>query len=142
MSKGNTFENDLLKLFFNGTAIANLADNAASSPFTSLYLALHTADPGEGGDQTTSEISFTGYARRAVTRDNTGFTVSAAVVSLAADATFGPCTAGSGVATHFSIGTASSGGGKILYSGTITPNLTIANGTTAVLSAGTIVTED
>jgi hypothetical protein len=47
MSKGNTFENDLLKLIFNATAIANLADNASSSPFTNLYVSLHTSDPGE-----------------------------------------------------------------------------------------------
>lgn len=36
MSKGNTFENDLLKLIFQGVAIANIADNAASSPLTNL----------------------------------------------------------------------------------------------------------
>jgi hypothetical protein len=47
MSMGNTFENDIAKLIFNATAIANIADNAASSPLTSLYVALHTADPGE-----------------------------------------------------------------------------------------------
>ena len=29
MSKGNTFENDLLLLIFNATAIGNIADNAA-----------------------------------------------------------------------------------------------------------------
>ena len=37
MSKSNTFENDLLSLIFNGTAIANLADNASASPLTKLY---------------------------------------------------------------------------------------------------------
>lgn len=36
MSKGNTFETDLLALIFNGTAIANVADNAASSPLIGL----------------------------------------------------------------------------------------------------------
>jgi hypothetical protein len=36
MSKSDTFENDILKLIFNATAIANLADNAASAPLTSL----------------------------------------------------------------------------------------------------------
>jgi len=51
MSKGNTFENDLLKLIFNATAIAGIADNAGSSPLTSLYVSLHTDDPGEAGDQ-------------------------------------------------------------------------------------------
>ena len=50
MSLGNTFENDLMKLIFNGTAITSIADNAASSPFTSYYISLHTADPGEDGE--------------------------------------------------------------------------------------------
>ena len=68
MSKGNTFENDILKLIFNATAIANIADNAASSPLTNLYASLHTADPGEAGDQTTNETSYTSYARVAVAR--------------------------------------------------------------------------
>ena len=68
MSKGNTFENDLLGLIFNGTAIANLADDAATSPLTELYVSLHTADPGEAGDQTTNECAYTSYARVAVAR--------------------------------------------------------------------------
>ena len=49
MAKSSTFESDLLKLVFQGAAIANIADNAASSPLTSLYVALHTADPGAAG---------------------------------------------------------------------------------------------
>jgi hypothetical protein len=36
VSKGDTFENDLVKLIFNATAIANIADNASSSPLTNL----------------------------------------------------------------------------------------------------------
>jgi hypothetical protein len=51
MSKSNAFETDLLGLIFNGTAITTIADNAASTPLTNLYLALHTADPGEAGNQ-------------------------------------------------------------------------------------------
>ena len=45
MGKSSTFDNDWLKLIFNATAIANIADNAATSPLTNLYVALHTADP-------------------------------------------------------------------------------------------------
>ena len=75
MSKGNTFENDLVALIFNATAIANIADNASSSPLTSLYLALHSLDPGEAGDQTTNEVAYTSYARVAVTRNRGGFSV-------------------------------------------------------------------
>jgi len=72
MSKSNAFENSLLKLIFNATAIANLADNAATSPLTNLYVSLHTADPGEAGDQSTNEVSYTSYARVAVARTTGG----------------------------------------------------------------------
>lgn len=85
MSKGNTFENDLVKLIFQATAIANIADNAASSPLTNLYVSLHTADPGETGDQTTNETAYTGYARVAVARSGSGFTVTNNSVSPAAN---------------------------------------------------------
>ena len=143
MSKGNTFENDLLKLIFNATAIANMADNAASSPLTNLYVSLHTADPGEAGDQSTSEIAYTGYARVAVARTSGGWTVTAYSVSPVSDVTFGAMTAGAGgTVTHFGVGTASSGGGKLLYSGTYTPNQIIGNGVTPLLKSTSTITED
>lgn len=143
MSKGNTFENDLLKLIFNATAIANIADNAASSPLTNLYVALHTADPGEAGDQSSSEISYTGYARVAVARTSSGWTITANSVSPNSDITFGEMTAGSGgTASYASIGVASSGSTKILYSGALSPTQTVANGVTPVIKAGSTITED
>ena len=143
MSKGNTFENDFLKLIFNATAIANIADNAASSPLTNLYVSLHTADPGEAGDQTTSEISYTGYARVAVARSGSGFTVTNNSVSPAATITFGAMTAGTGgTVTHFAIGTAASGTGKILYSGTVSPNISVVTGVTPSLTTASTITED
>ena len=143
MSKGNTFENDLLKLIFNGTAIANLADNASSSPLTNLYVSLHTADPGEGGDQNTSEAAYTGYSRKAVPRDGTGFTVSGNSVSPTSDIDFDVCTASpGGDITHFAVGTASSGTGKILYSGTLTPNVVMAVGVIVRVKSTSTITED
>ena len=142
MSKGNTFENDILKLIFNGTAIANLADNAAASPAGNLYVSLHTADPGEGGDQTTSEIAYTGYARVAVARSTGGWTVTNNSVSPAANIDFPVGTGGAGVATHFGVGTAGAGAGKLLYKGTITPNITCGNGVTPRLTTSTAITED
>ena len=143
MSKGDTFENDLLKLIFNATAIANIADNAASSPLTNLYVALHTADPGESGTQSTSEISYTGYARVAVARTSGGWTITSSSVSPAADITFGTMTAGTGgTATYASIGVASSGATKILYSGALSPSQVVANGVAPIVKAGSTITED
>ncbi len=143
MSKGNTFENDLLKLIFNADAIANIADNAAPSPLTNLYLALHTANPDETGDQTTSETAYTGYARQAVARSGSGFTVTGNSVSPAANVDFPECTASPGnPITHFSIGTAASGAGKILYKGAISPNITMAIGVIPRVKSTSTVTED
>lgn len=142
MSKGNTFENDLLKLIFQAAAIANIADNAASSPLTSLYVALHTADPGEAGDQTTSEATYTSYARVAVVRTSSGWAVSTNTASPVANIDFPACTGGTNTITHASIGTLSSGAGKILYSGAVTPNIAVSSGVTPRLTTASTITED
>jgi hypothetical protein len=142
LSKGNTFENDLVKLIFNATAIANLADNAASSPFTNLYVSLHTADPGEAGDQTTSECAYTSYARVAVARTSGGWTATANSISPVANIDFPAATGGSETATFAAVGTAVSGTGKILYSGAISPTIAISSGVTPRLTTASTITED
>lgn len=141
MSKSNSLENDLLKLLFNATTFADMAENDTTSPATTLTVALHTADPGEAGNQSTSEISYTGYARVAVARSGAGWTVTGNSVSPAAAITFGLMTAGAGgIVTHFSIGTGV--GNYMLYSGTVTPNIIVVNGVTPELTTTTAVTED
>jgi hypothetical protein len=142
MSAGNTFENDLQKLIFTATAIANIADNAASSPLTNLYVSLHTADPGEAGDQTTNETSYTSYARVAVARSGSGWTVTNHSVSPAANIDFPACTGSTATITHFAVGTASSGAGKLLVSGTVTPNISVSSGVTPRLNTSTAITLD
>jgi len=136
MSFGNTFENDLMKLIFNGTAIANIADNAASSPLTNLYVSLHTADPGEAGDQTTSEATYTSYARVAVSRDSGGWTVSSNTVTNAALIQFPQATGGTNTITHFAIGTASSSTGKVLARGALSASLSVSSGIQPQFAAG------
>lgn len=142
MSKSNTFENDLIKLVFNGTAITGLADNAASGALTSLYVGLHTADPGEGGDQTTSEATFGAYARVGVTRNSGGWTVSGNQASNTALVQFPQCTSGSNTITHVTIGTASSGAGKILYSGALSSSLAVSSGIQPQFAAGVLVASE
>lgn len=139
-AKGNTFENDILKLIFNATPIADLADDDQTSPVTDLTVALHTASPGETGDQTTNEISYTGYARVSVPRDNTGWTVTANEVNPVDPIEFGLMTAGAGgTVTHFSVGTGV--GDKMLYYGTVSPNLSVVNGVVPRLSTSTVIRE-
>lgn len=143
MSKGNTFEADLIALIFNATAIANLADNAAASPLTNLYVSLHTADPGEGGSQTTSEAAYGSYARGAVARSGSGWTVSGGSVTNAALVQFPQCSSGSSTVTHVGVGTASSGTGKLLYKGALASSLSISTGIQPQFAENALtVTED
>lgn len=142
MSKGNTFENDLLKLIFNATAIANIADNAGTSPLTNLYVSLHTADPGEAGNQTTNEATYTSYARVAVARSGAGWTVTGNSVSPAATITFPTATGGTETITHAAVGTDASGTGKLLYSGSISPTIDVVTDVVPSLTTATTITED
>jgi hypothetical protein len=142
MSKSNFAENAWLALLFHASAIAGIADNAASSPLTNLFVALHTADPGETGFQTTNEIAYTGYARVWVPRNNSGWLISGNTVQANSPVTFPVGLPGSTpTATHFSVGATPSGLGQIYYSGTISPSLTCGDGVIPELPSVTI-TED
>lgn len=140
MSKSNAFENSLLLLIFNATAMADLAENDSSSPATTLTVALHTADPGEAGDMSTSEATYTSYARETVARTSGGWTVTGNSVSPAAAIEFAAATGGSETLTHFSVGTGVSD--NMLYSGTISPNVTISTGVAPRLTTASAITED
>lgn len=142
MSKSDSLENALLLLLFNATLFANVAINATSSPITNIYASLHTADPGETGTQTTSEIGYTSYARVAVARTSGGWTITANSVSPVASISFPAGTGGSGTATYGGVGSAISGTGVLWYSGTVTPNIVTGSGITPILTTASAITED
>ena len=145
MSKTNAWENGLLLLVFNNTNFASVGDATGlrgSSTAGSLYLSLHTSDPGEAGSQTTNECAYTSYARVAVARSGAGFTVSGNSVTLAAIAAFPACTGLTETATHVGIGTDSSGAGVLLYKGAISPSIVCGNGITPALTTASAITED
>jgi hypothetical protein len=128
MPKSTNTCNSLLALLLNATAWANLADNAASSPATNLYLSLHTSTPGVGGAQTTNETAYTNYVRVAVARTTGGWSVPSAGASAnAALVQFAQCGVTGATITHVAIGTASSGAGTVLYAGALNSSLAVAN---------------
>lgn len=142
MSLSNTTETAILALIFNATAWANYADNAASSPEANISMALHTGDPGEAGDMTTSEATYTSYARVNVARTSGGWTVSGNSVSPVAAIDFPAGTGGSGTVTHASAGKTGAGAQSILFKGTVTPNIVTGNGVTPRLTTSTAFTLD
>lgn len=142
MSMSNASETNLLLLLFQNTDWANVGDASGlqnSATAGSFYVALHSSDPGDAGDQTTNEVSYTGYARVAVARSAGGWTVSGDQVSNTATVQFGECTAGSATATHFSVGLLSAGAGDILYSGALSASRAISAGITPLFNPGTLV---
>jgi len=145
MAKGSTFASDWLKLIFQNIGIALVGDATGILPSAtagSIFYGLQTADPTASGNQTSSEISYTGYGRVAVARSSGGHTVTANSVSPAATITFGAMTAGTGGTANFFIaGASTSGTGKILYSGGISPTISVTTGVTPQLATGTAITE-
>lgn len=141
MSMTNAAEQALLDLIFLNTDWANIGDagglqNSASAG--SFYISLHTADPGEAGSQTTSEVAYTSYARVAVARSGAGFSRTGSTIENAALVQFPQCTGGSSTATHFGIGTDSSGAGNLIFKGALTSSLAISNGIQPQFAAGAL----
>lgn len=155
MAKTTKFAAALLELILNNVPLAGIGDATGlrgSSADGSLYVALHTADPGEAGNQSTNEISYTGYARIAVARNPSSkkWTVTEDAGDSRGEAVnvdailFGEMTGGTGgTATHFSVGEDPSGAGDILYKGALTPNIAVATAVQPRIPAGdALITED
>ena len=139
MSKADTWENGLLDLVLRNTDFTGVGDAGGlrgSAAAGSLYISLHTSDPGEAGDQTTNETAYTNYARVAVGRGSGFAAASGGASSNAAAVTFPQCGATGATITHFGIGTASTGAGKLLYSGALSSSLAVSNGITPEFAAG------
>lgn len=151
MSKSNTWENELLALVLtnaNVTLVGDATGLRGAATAGSLYVSLHSADPGEAGTQSTNEVTYGSYARIAVARSGAGFSVVGSTGSNVAAIEFPLGTTGTVAqnATYFGIGASASGTGKLLYSGQITSpvgGLFTGTGIQPVISAGGLtITED
>jgi len=140
MSMSNDFETQLLQHIFQNADIANVGDATGlrgSSAPGNLYVALHTGDPGEAGDQSTNECDYTSYARVAVVRSAAGWTVASANVSNAAEVAFPEKTGeADDIATHFSVGKESAGATEMIGSGVLDASRTIRDGDTPTFAIG------
>lgn len=126
MPLGSSFANKLAQLILQAVSIANIADNAASTPDDDIIVSLHTSDPGAGGDVNTNKCTYGSYAPVAVPRDNTGWTDTGTQTVPAADIVFPASTGGADeTATHLMLSTKA---GEQIMRGTITPNIVITNG--------------
>jgi hypothetical protein len=137
------FSNDLLAMILTaspGAAPGNKLFQNASAPYATLYLSLHTADPGSSANQTSNEAAYTSYARVAISRVGASWTFGVGVVNLTAPATFPTATGGSETEHYAGIGTDITGAGNLLWSGAITPAIVVSTGVAPQLTTLSTVT--
>ena len=131
MSFSNAAETAILNQIFIGTALPWNGN-------TNLWIALHTADPGEAGTAITSEASYGGYARIVLTRA-TDFTVSGNQISNANLEQFAQCTSGSNTITHASIVDTASGAGNIIIKAPLNTSIPVSTGIQPQFAANALV---
>lgn len=145
MSKGNVTENDFVKFVAHGTAMPAYGGT--------LYFHFHTADPGEAGTSATSEATYPDYARVAVSRDVSGWTIcdadgtpnaAGSAFKNAAEVTFPECNASFSPSTEtMTHGSICTSGGQILYKGALTTPIVVgALITPRVVAGGAIFKEN
>ena len=121
MSFSNYLENKVMLHVFGGTSY--------TAPAT-LYVALYTADPGEG--DTGTEVSGGSYARQSA-----AFTVTNGVATNTAAIEFPTATASWGTVTYVGVRDASTAG-NLLASGALTTSKTISSGDVFRIPAGSL----
>lgn len=142
MTISDTTEAAILALTFQAVTWANYAINATTSPETNIINALHTADPGDTGTQTTSETTYTSYARVNVARTTGGWTLTGSSISPAAAIVFPTGSGGSGTLSFWSTGKSGGGASPILWSGAVSPTVAAGNGVQPQLLTGSTITLD
>jgi hypothetical protein len=143
MPKSTATCNSIVNLMYRATAWANVADNAASSPLTNTYVALHTADLTAGtNSQAQNETAYTNYVREAVARSTGWAAASGGATSNVATISFEQCGASGATQTHVSTGVGASGATAVWHYGALNSPLAVSNGITPQFAGGALtVTE-
>ena len=141
MSATNAFETSLLGLIITNAAATNVGDAGGLLPSAAagvFWISLHTADPGETGDQTTSETVYTNYARMDEARDTVQWTVSGNTADNDNAIPFPQCGATGATLTDFGLGSAETTAGNLFLYGALTSSLIVSNGITPEFAAGAL----
>lgn len=129
MPKATATCNSILNLMYRATAWANVADNAATAPLTSVYLDLHSATlTAATGSQTENEVAYTNYARKQTSRSATDWNAASGGSVTNAQLLQFPQSGATGATLHtIATGTASSGTGSVWHYGPLNSPITIGS---------------
>ena len=138
----DAFENSLMLLLFNNTAIANVGDAtglpATAAPGSSQISLATSALSDASADLTVTEVAYTGYARPTQARSSAGWTVASAIASNAALIQFGEMTAGGpDTVVHMGLGLLATGNVIRLHQD-LNADLVINNGVNPQFAIGAL----
>lgn len=144
MPKSTSICNSIINLMYRAVAWANVADNAAASPLTAIFIGLHTGNLTAGtNSQAENESAYTNYARQSVARSGAGWAAaSGGGTSNAGTISFPQCGVTGSTVTHCSAGVAVSGATGVFHYGALNSSLAVSSGITPQFAIGALtVTE-
>ena len=120
--------------YLENELLDHVIGNAAYTAPSTVYIALHTADPTDAG--TGTEVSGNNYSRASVTNNATQFPAASGGTKSNANAiTFAAPSGSWGTVTHVGVWDAASAG-NLLWHGALTTSKAITSGDTAEIAAG------
>jgi hypothetical protein len=149
-----TFEYQLLRGLLNGNEVpatgttSVMLSSASTSPVTSFWVSLHTADPTDSGTQGSNEGGYAAYTRIQTTRSTgtNGWVLASTngAASPVSNIDFPQNTATStGTFTHAALGWSSGAtAGSIFLSGTLSPSINFSQNVTPRITTGSSITLD
>jgi hypothetical protein len=127
MPKGLASCNNIVALYYNATAIANIADNAAASPLATVTVALTTASGTPSDTMATSLATYTNYANQTTARTTAGWTApSGGATSNAAAVEFPQCGASGNTITSAKTGKGT-GAVDVFHYGDLNASIAVSN---------------
>lgn len=128
MPKSTAMCNAVIGLYYNATAIANIADNAAAAPITQVSMALATASYSASSTLASNEGTYTNYARQDTARTTGGWDApSGGATANAAAVEYPQCGASGNTITSAATGKPGGGAAAIFHYGDLNASIAVSN---------------
>lgn len=128
MPKSTATCNNFLKLLYNATAWADIAENDSSGPAANIDVALATASYSGASTLASNETVYTNYARQSVARTTGGWTAaSGGQTSNVAAIEYPQCGVTGATITSAATGKPGGGAAEVFHYGDLNASIAVSN---------------
>lgn len=144
MPKSTNTCNKVIDLMYSALPWASVAQNNSASPFTSVYLSLHSSSPtAAANSQLENEVAYTNYARKTTTRSAADWSAASGGATANVQLQqFPQCGVTGATGQSVSTGTGATGAGNVWHYGALNASIAIANGITPQFAQGALVIQE